>query len=97
MIPWDEGIACPPHTDPPYPETFPVCIDLVTTIFAGSDAQSHHLSNNTYSHYGFLSSLEEVWGLSPLAGQVAGPVFDEFLVPLQSNSFGRGGGRLYEV
>jgi len=83
FITWDEGSggACTKTNDPSYPETFPVCIDRVTTIFAGSDALPHHLSNRGYSHYSFLPTIEKVWGLAPLAGQVNGPAFDEFLRP----------------
>ena len=90
VITWDEGAACTPTNDPAYPETFPICIDRVTTIFAGSDAQSSHISNKGYSQYGFLPTLDEVWGLAPLAGQIDGPPFDEFLAPI-SLSFGGGG------
>ena len=89
-VTWDEGVVCDASTDPAYPETFPVCIDRVTTILAGSDAQPSHVSNRGYSHYGFLPTIEEVWGLAPLAGQVRGPTFDEFLSTFQ---FAGGGGR----
>src|SRR2546427_10892532 len=89
-VTWDEGVVCDASTDPAYPETFPVCIDRVTTILAGSNAQPSHVSNRGYSHYGFLPTIEEVWGLAPLAGQVRGPTFDEFLSTFQ---FAGGGGR----
>ena len=81
LLTWDEGAgsACTSTNDPSYPETFPVCIDRVTTIFAGSDALSRHLSNKGYSHYSFLPTIEKVWGLAPLVGQVNAPTFDEFL------------------
>ena len=81
LLTWDEGAgsACTSTNDPSYPETFPVCIDRVTTIFAGSDALPRHLSNEGYSHYSFLPTIEKVWGLAPLAGQVNAPTFDEFL------------------
>ena len=91
LITWDEGVACTPTNDPAYPETFPVCIDRVTTIFAGSNAQPHHISNKGYSHYGFLPTLEEVWSLAPLGGQIEGPTFDEFLAPMPSTPQGGGG------
>jgi phosphatidylinositol-3-phosphatase len=92
VITWDEGVACPPTNDPAYPETFPICIDRVTTIFAGSDAQPHHISNKGYSHYGFLPTLEEILGIPPLPRQVNGPTFDEFLTRLPLASHGAGGG-----
>jgi len=82
LITWDEGVACTPTNDPAYPETFPICIDRVTTIFAGPYAQLLHISNKGYSHYGFLPTLEEVWGLAPLAAQVNGPTFNEFIAPV---------------
>src|SRR5207245_3561708 len=59
FITWDEGVACTPTNDPVYPETFPVCIDRVTTIFPGFVSVLLHVSNKAYRLYGFLPTLEE--------------------------------------
>ncbi|HYY92817.1 MAG TPA: alkaline phosphatase family protein [Candidatus Dormibacteraeota bacterium] len=68
FITFDEGIQS-------YPK------DLVYSVWTGSVAKENFQSNNAYSHYSFLSTIESVWHLRPLTSNDASAMpMTEFFV-----------------
>jgi hypothetical protein len=86
FIVWDEGGLCPKG------HTFPACVDPVAAILAGSAIRQAYKSSNSYSHYSFIATLENLWSLSPLPmPSTINPLPAlEFFSPL----VGGGGGRV---
>src|SRR4029077_1506238 len=70
FITYDEGA----HT---YPR------DFVTSIWAGPIVKTHYKSSLQYSHYSFLKTIENNWGLQPLNQTTDGQAssMSEFLIP----------------
>ena len=55
--------------------------DYVYSVWAGAVVKTGFESSNPYGHYSFLSTLEKVWHLTPLAGNdVSAPPMTEFFV-----------------
>jgi hypothetical protein len=86
FIVWDEGGLCPKG------HSFPSCVDPVAAILAGSAIRQAYKSSNSYSHYSFIATLENLWSLSPLPmPSTINPLPAlEFFSPL----VGGGGGRV---
>ncbi|WP_223978898.1 alkaline phosphatase family protein [Arthrobacter sp. NicSoilB8] len=52
----------------------------VATVFAGPAARKGFTSQSAYSHYSLLHTIEDVWGLAPLTGNVSSaPLMTELL------------------
>lgn len=61
FIVWDEGDNCKSPG-----QTYPTCIDLVSSLWAGPIVKAGYKSNTGYSHYSFLKTLEMAWNFLPL-------------------------------
>jgi hypothetical protein len=87
FITWDEGKLCAKG------HAFPSCVDPVAMIIAGSAIRQIYKSNNSYSHYSFIATLEDLWGLSqlPLPPAINPLPASEFFSPVVS-WVGSGGG-----
>lgn len=87
FIIWDEGKLCPKG------QAYPSCVDPIAGILAGSAIRQFYKSNNSYSHYSFIVTLENLWGLSqlPLPLTISALPALEFFSPLTGG--GGGGGR----
>jgi|SRR5205807_927407 len=59
FITWDEGNHCPGVG-----QTYPICIDRVPAIFAGSHVKRGYVSNVGFSHYSFVKTLEVAWNFT---------------------------------
>lgn len=68
FITWDEGTACGIIG-----QTYPSCIDRVTSIWAGPIIKTGHRSNLGFSHYSFAKTLEATWNMQPLTSFDANP------------------------
>lgn len=65
VITWDEGYSSD---------------NTVATIFAGSAAKANFRSNNPYSHYALLHTIEYLWGLKPLtANDQNAPIMNDLI------------------
>ena len=77
FITWDEGSTCGSPG-----QTYPTCIDRVSSIWAGPTVKTGHKSNTGYSHYSFAKTLETEWNLQPLTSfDVAALPMTEFFDP----------------
>lgn len=77
FITWDEGDSCKSPG-----QTYPTCIDRVSTIWAGPVVKTGYKSNTGYSHYSFPKTLEIAWSLQPLTSFDAAAIpMTEFLDP----------------
>jgi phosphatidylinositol-3-phosphatase len=89
FITWDEGSICPTPG-----QTFPMCTDPVASIWVGPTISPSYQSNNIYSHYSFVTTLENLWGLNPLPTPATvnpTPMLDFFdPPPIQSNGLNGG-------
>lgn len=74
---WDEGDSCKAPG-----QTYPTCIDRVSSIWTGPIAKIGYKSNIGYSHYSFPKTLEIIWNLPALTSlDTAALPMTEFLGP----------------
>lgn len=77
FITWDEGDACKGPG-----QTYPTCIDRISTIWTGPIIKTGYKSNTDYSHYSFPKTLETTWNLQPLTSfDTAALPMTEFFAP----------------
>lgn len=64
----------------------------VAAIFAGPAAKTHYTSNNYYSHYSLLHTIEWAWGLKPLTvNDATAPIMNDMLQQSETNVSGPAG------
>jgi hypothetical protein len=91
LITWDEGVSCAVPG-----QTFPTCPDPIATIWAGPSVTLGYQSSIPYSHYSFITTLENIWSLNllPIPPSVSAPVMTQFFtLPSPTPTAGGGGGR----